>query len=241
MVFANFFYCFAFSIEGLPHRSQTGASKCATELPKITVAGPTMMVFCEMLWKLATQGLSSCSQNTPNLPKELPKSPEELPQSSRRHRRGPLLSSAPLCFSPCLPPTLCLPLPSRLSSPLLSFPLLSSPLFLSSLCVSSPQALPEEKARLTARERLNKVFIKSPPLGARSNFLLPSQGMGGGVGVGGEGGRGARVGGGRGGRGGMSRSWRCPRGARCAAAETAAVPAVLLPRGTDGCDPSFET
>ena len=98
-----------------------------------------LAVFCAMPWKLATQGLSSCSQNTPNLPKELPKSPEELPQSTRRHRRGPLLSSAPLCFSPCLPPTLCLPLPSRLSSPLLSFPLLSSPLFLPSLCVSSPK------------------------------------------------------------------------------------------------------
>ena len=120
-------------------------------------SGCFLVVFCEMPWKLATQGLSSCSQNTPNLPKELPKSPEELPQSTRRHRRGPLLSSAPLCLSPCLPPTLCLPLPSRLSSPLLSFPRLSSPLFLSSLCVSSPQALPEEKARRTARERLNNL------------------------------------------------------------------------------------
>jgi hypothetical protein len=45
LVFANFFYFVAFFIEGLPHRSQTGASKCATELPKITVAGPTIMVF----------------------------------------------------------------------------------------------------------------------------------------------------------------------------------------------------
>ena len=100
------------------------------------------------------------SQAAPKTLPTCPKSSRNLPRSFHRAPEGTdevLFSPPPLSVSPpvSLQPSVCL---FPLASPPLFSPLLSSPLFLSSLCVSSPQALPEDTARRTARERLNIIY-----------------------------------------------------------------------------------
>ena len=171
---------FAFPVEGLPHRSQTGAPKCATELPKITVAGPTIMVFRVFLFfnfcffVFVVVWLFSGCLLRDALEIGHPKALKLLPKHSQLAQRAPEISrgastehpKAQTRSSSLLRPSLSLslspsnPLFASSLSPLLPSSLLSSPLLASFPPFSLrfvPQALPEDTARRTARERLNKV------------------------------------------------------------------------------------